>query len=433
LNGRRDIVRVLDAWFVDGPAVMPDRLFDAVFDQVERVPQRRLARLRMRFAEMSPRIRLYSLAAAGLAVALVGIYLFNRAPVSTPGATNGPSAAPSATPTAPPTTGAVPLALREIWMGGPRPLPGIVAGAGVALTFSGSSEFWMSQAAASTSDRMISVAAAVDANRISLTTNSNVADCEIGDVGTYTWALNPSGRILTLTAESDACAVRQSSVPGTYWLMDCPTEGDNCLGPLDAGTYSSQFFDPFIGQSDVWRPRFDVLNYTVPDGWVNVDDFPDFFHLRPAGAPDTTIIEFVRDVVLANQGETCSELQDPSLGTTAADIAGFIADASGVVSTTPEPVSVGGLEGVRIDVELDPTWTETCPWSEGRPVRALLTDRPAAEGFAWALEPGWRNTLYLLDLGDGRAMMISVSAATADFDAFVLQATPVIESLVITR
>ena len=49
MTRHRDIEPVLEAWFVDGPSEMPDRLFQAVFDQVERVPQRRLARLHLRF------------------------------------------------------------------------------------------------------------------------------------------------------------------------------------------------------------------------------------------------------------------------------------------------------------------------------------------------------------------------------------------------
>ena len=50
----RDIERVLEAWFLDGPSHMPDRLFDAVLDRVERVPQRRLARLSLRFEKCLP-------------------------------------------------------------------------------------------------------------------------------------------------------------------------------------------------------------------------------------------------------------------------------------------------------------------------------------------------------------------------------------------
>ena len=427
MNGRRDIERVLDAWFVDGPSVMPDRLFDAVFDQVERVPQRRLARLRMRLTEMNPRIRLYSLAAAGLAVAIVGIYLFNRAPISNPGATSSPTA----TPTAPPATGAVPVVLREIWMGSPRPIPGNAAGAGVALTFDGSSDFWMSQSAGSGRQRVASAAAAAGDERVVLTTTSEGSDCAVGDVGAYTWALSPSGRSLTLTAENDPCALRLASVPGTYWLMDCPTEGDNCLGPVDAGTYSSQFFDPFLAPGGTWNPRFDALGYTVPDGWINVEDWPQFFQLRPSSVAEGTTVILTSNIVISNQAEACSEVQDPTIGTTASEMSSWLSTATGVVASAPQPVTIGGLDGFWLDVSLDPAWTQPCTWSDGKPVRVLLAHPDAADDFAWAIETNHEARLIFLDVPDGRALLILVEARSpADFDAFVDEATPVVESFV---
>ena len=91
MTGKRDIERTLDAWFVDGPSVMPDRLFDAVLDQVERTPQRPFARLRLRLTEMTPRIRMLAAAAAALIVAVVSFALIGRAPDVGP--TPSPSAA----------------------------------------------------------------------------------------------------------------------------------------------------------------------------------------------------------------------------------------------------------------------------------------------------------------------------------------------------
>ena len=41
MTRERDIERVLEAWLEPGPSVMPDRVFDAVLDRIEREPQRR--------------------------------------------------------------------------------------------------------------------------------------------------------------------------------------------------------------------------------------------------------------------------------------------------------------------------------------------------------------------------------------------------------
>ena len=428
MNRERDIERVLETWLVDGSSAMPDRLFQAVFDQVERVPQRRLSRLTLRFTDMTPRIRLFTALAAALVVVLVGAYAVSRIPSNVVGPPQSPTAAPT------PTPATIPSGLSEMWMGGAHALPGKAAGVGVALVFSGSDDFWMRQAAGNSAHLLESTAVFLGADQLQLWTDEDVANCSARSVGLYTWSLSPSGRILTLDpAGNDACADRGAAVPGTYWLMDCPTADDSCLGPLDAGTYSSQFFDPYVGRGAPWEPRFDALSYTVPDGWINVSDFPDDFVLKPANAPGEARVILNNDIVVANQAELCSEVRDQTIGTTAEEITTYLATAPGILVTAPEAVSIGGLDGFRVDVRLDPAWTQPCPWSEGRPVRMLFADRDAAEGFSWAMEPGLENRIYFLDVVDGRTLMIDVGTREpADFDAFVTQVTPVIESFVFT-
>jgi hypothetical protein len=39
----RDIERVLDRWFAEGPTQMPYQFLDVVVDRIDRVPQRCLA------------------------------------------------------------------------------------------------------------------------------------------------------------------------------------------------------------------------------------------------------------------------------------------------------------------------------------------------------------------------------------------------------
>ena len=88
MNRHPDIDRTLEAFFLDGPSQMPDRLFQAVLDQVERVPQRRLTRLKLRFTDMSTTARWIAAGAAAVLVVGVGfafkavkinhLYLFRR-------------------------------------------------------------------------------------------------------------------------------------------------------------------------------------------------------------------------------------------------------------------------------------------------------------------------------------------------------------------
>ncbi len=425
MTGPRDIDRTLDVWFVDGPSVMPDRLFDAVLDQVERTPQRPFARLRLRLNDMNPRLRYFTVAATALLAVIAAVVLIgggSKSPVL-PTASPEPSATAAAD---------VPQELRALWMGGTRSITGLDADAGVSLMFSATGTFSMNGSLTDRPDRMQSSVEILGPDTVRLVTDNATQDCGAGDAGEYTWSMSTSGETLELVAETDTCASRLEAVPGTYWRMDCPTVDDNCIGTVDAGTYESQFLDPFVAPGDEWTPRFGALTYTVPGGWVNRGDWPAEFALAPAGAPATTHVTIVSDVVVASRADNCSEEQDPDAGTTAEEIVAALS-RPGVTVSTPVPVDIGGLSGLRVDLALDDSWTTPCPWSEDRPYAMLFVDRPAEEGFAWGLDGDLQMRTYLLNVEEDRAILIDIeSASEADHAAFVDEATAVVESFVFT-
>jgi hypothetical protein len=95
----RDTTRVVRSWLEEGVTALPDRVLDAVLDQLPATPQHRLlGRLRRSFQMNSP-VRFAIAAAAVLAVALVGYQLL---PSNTGDPGGRPSALPS--PTTSPTT-----------------------------------------------------------------------------------------------------------------------------------------------------------------------------------------------------------------------------------------------------------------------------------------------------------------------------------------
>ena len=427
MTGPRDIDRTLDVWFVDGPSVMPDRLFDAVLDQVERTPQRPLARLRMRLTEMNPRIGWLAAAAAGLVVVIVALATINRPADDSVGASSSPIVSPSA----PPAGAAVPIELQAMWMSGPRSITGFDADAGVSLTFTETGGFSMNGSLIDRPDHMLSSVEILDAARLRLVNENASQDCGAGEAGEYTWSLTASGQTLELTAATDACANRLDAVPGTYWRMDCPTEDDNCIGPVDAGTYGSQFIDPFV-LGEAWSPRYGAVTYTVPGGWLNRSDFPGEFVLAPEGAPGSTQVAIVSDVVVSSRADNCSEDQDPDAGTTAEEIVAALS-RPGVTVSTPVAVTIGGLSGLRVDLALDEGWTTPCPWSEDRPYAMLFVDRPVESGFAWGLDADIQMRTFFLNIDEDRAILIDIETASAAEQADVVdEATAVVESFVFT-
>jgi hypothetical protein len=78
VSTERDLDRIVRSWIDEGVTQLPDRVLDAVLSQLPATPQRRAAWLARRLPHMSNYARLGFIAAAVLAVVIVGIGLFER-------------------------------------------------------------------------------------------------------------------------------------------------------------------------------------------------------------------------------------------------------------------------------------------------------------------------------------------------------------------
>jgi hypothetical protein len=95
----RDLERLLDEWFGEGPSEVSDRVFEQVADRIERQSQRPAWRLRWR----EPQVNLNLRWAAAAAVLVVAIFAGTRllGPTPNSGASvNSPTPSPSASPSA---------------------------------------------------------------------------------------------------------------------------------------------------------------------------------------------------------------------------------------------------------------------------------------------------------------------------------------------
>jgi hypothetical protein len=440
MNRPTDIERVLEAWFLDGPMEMPDRLFDGVLDRVERAPQRRLARLHLRFTDMSPQLRLFAGAAAVVVVAGIGVGLFGGLRGNEIGVTPTLSPAPtiSATPSPSSSTaaGTVPAALQHAWIGGPRDVAGLDPHsrlAGMRIVF-GPSSFAMSRSNAWDNVELQSVASATGPSRVELRSPGSSVNCRAGDTGSYQWAVSAEGRSLTLTADGDTCGSRGTAAAGTWLLVDCPAEDDGCLGPLAPGRYPSQYFDPFVLAGGNWAPRYNAISYQVPAGWSNTADWPTQFTLQRQGTTTDDGIHAWSQVTAVSEQARCDQSPDPNVSPSANAISDYLAHAPGLVATAKSPVTIGGLSGFRMDVSMDPSWTTTCPFSNGQPIRMIFTSQAPGSDFSWALSPGMKSRLWILDLGNAGAMVVDAEGETqAAFDAIADEATTIVESFQINR
>lgn len=109
----RDVTRTVRSWLEEGVTALPDRVLDAVLDQVPATQQRRVWWPARRLQQMSTSIRTVTALAAVvvLAVVVVAVVGFNLIPSSVsvggPPATQVPTAAPTPSPGPSPTAGAL--------------------------------------------------------------------------------------------------------------------------------------------------------------------------------------------------------------------------------------------------------------------------------------------------------------------------------------
>ena len=429
MNRNRDIERVLDAWLVDGSSHMPERLFEAVLDRVERTPQRHRPWSNLRFPPMTPRLYLTTAAAIVVAVGAVGFaVLAGPSDGVPPGSSPTPSPSPS-TPAASQTGVLLDLGPREIrdyvWLAEPRSAEVLGSASSMAaLVFQmGGLRFDTGQARILSSDMV-----ATGPNELAFTSVENPGGCAVGDVGRYQWSLSPGGTRLLLDHIQDECSSRAAVLPGEWLRVACPNEDTWCLGPLEPGAYASQFFDPFVIPTD-FRPRFGALTYEVTTSdWENGHDWALAYQLRPVASPDDAGIFLFGDVLAVSEADPCLQASEPTVGRTADEIVEWLTRATGVAATSPEPVTVGGLAGWRLDVAMAPDWTGTCSWSNGALARPLFTDADPRDGFHWGLESDTRMRLWLLALPDGRALLVDVAGDASTYAAIVDEATAIVES-----
>ena len=94
----RDVTRIVRSWMDEGVTQLPDRVLDLVLDQLPATPQRRPTWLARRTPTMNNYARLGLVAAAVLAVVIVGIGLFGRSPDVGPATSPAPSSTSSQSP-----------------------------------------------------------------------------------------------------------------------------------------------------------------------------------------------------------------------------------------------------------------------------------------------------------------------------------------------
>ena len=465
----RDTDRIVRAWLDLMPNEAPDRTIDSVLQAVDatlQVRPRRGAAV-WRFPSMTRFVPI--VAAAALGIGLVGGALLiggNRqqapgpdpapaspAVVASPQPTSKtpsqsaavvePSSSTTAAASAPP---AAPATVAGLWIGGvPETASRTAPLTSAILDVTAPSSITLSRRDKPESiDRLFAVWG--DGTLKLATLDGD--DCPSGDTDYYKWNVSRGGTLLRLTAGGDACASRSDALSRTWYRLGCAAWSMPCIGNLEPGTYPSWNFATSLDSDNQWHPRLGSLSYTVPDGWTNSNDFAAGYWLEPTAWHDTLVqarggqdsphradangIYLLSRPVAALQDDACtSSLRDPSVGETADDLVDFLTHHPALVASAPQSISIRGLAGTFVDVELTPTWTKTCPGVAAR-VAALFTSKdgsPALGSNDAATVSGAVDRYIVLDLGGGRPVLIQISAPSrAEFQSLLPKAMQVVET-----
>lgn len=209
-------------------------------------------------------------------------------------------------------------------------------------------------------------------------------------------AVSPAPSPSPIPSASPSAAASASAVFPSWYTPESDSNGAGIL-PAGSGTTQSFLRGSTFSVPEGWVNEFDTANYygLWPDTPANQAQFDSFGNLA------NTIL---MDVVDTPKGLICDGVGD-TVGSNAAELADSLVANEALVTSAPVDVTIGALTGVWVDSYLDPDGTGSCP------------DKDARARFVF------------LDMPDGGELLIIVdSAHAADFETFLAEAMPVVES-----
>jgi hypothetical protein len=209
-------------------------------------------------------------------------------------------------------------------------------------------------------------------------------------------AVSPAPSASPVASTSPSPAPSESAAFPEWYT---PESGSGGAGILPPGSGTTQSF--LRGST-----------FVVPENWVNDTDMADFYGLfpdTPANQAEFDSSGSLANVIFMGIVDTpgsliCDGVGD-AVGSNAAELADSLVANEALVTSEPVDVTIGDLTGVWVDSYLNPDGTATCPNKDAR------------------------KRFVFLDIARGGKLLIIVdSAHAADFEAFIAEAMPVVES-----
>jgi hypothetical protein len=194
------------------------------------------------------------------------------------------------------------------------------------------------------------------------------------------------------------------------------TPSPNPSGPvaLPAGTYQSRVFQPGV-------------TFTLPNGWWIAADEPDYFALAPVVSEQAGIFLF-RDPKAASQDASCPIERAAGIGTASTELSAWIRGLPGLAAGNPRLVTVGGLRGTEMDLQIAIGQEASCPFANGLPTVPLFVDETSQ--LRWVIAGNEQLRVSLLDVPGGGTVVVDIDAFDGSLMANLLEtAGPIVNSL----
>lgn len=227
----------------------------------------------------------------------------------------------------------------------------------------------------------------------------------------------PSEPSATISADPSAIPSPVSTRP------HCPNpHGGACLGDLEPGTYTTLRFQP-------------AITYTVPEGWTNFEDLEGNFLLQRVtdfSNQDISTGPFVGVYQNIAAPNGCAESADPEVGQSVDDLLAWFQANEQLTVTDPQPVTMGGLTGVYIEVAKAPD-APGCAWEleakYGKFV-PLIIGGGISHLHHVSVSPEWKERLYLLSFGEDGNVLIEVGPEGGSLPDYLAAVEPVLATFI---
>jgi hypothetical protein len=187
-------------------------------------------------------------------------------------------------------------------------------------------------------------------------------------------------------------------------------DGRACLGLLKPGKYQTQLFTP-------------GFSFTMPEaGWENLAMSPGDVGLLPLDAPGDSI-EFFRQPKLTKPNGDL----DLSAPATVDGITGWLAAHPDLAVGPATNVTVGGLHGKRMTIEVAPTSTAHYP--PDCPVRTcvfVMRAQAPTWGWDWGVASSEKQRLDVLAAKDGVVLIFVDSFDGSTYDGLAKKADAIL-------